>query len=333
MTRDQVNCLLANSFLCNLTQLKLPEGHRSCSEAQFGHLSWHRAYKGRTTVAAQRVKGLLLSLDRALKSSGDGHADQTPVTFRRRRIPDSLDLSEVIDAKGNTPLATVLFFDGNMEDQQQTDILLDFANKNLHIGSILPSATQEEILFTLHPEAFPGIILSETMTDREAIHICNLRQFVTSDGYNQTFKVKGIVPEDSQQYSVNRTLIAVDASVKLTERQQLQRRHFDRDVVKLVTGFSGMEGEKIATGNWGCGCFGGNIYIKFLQQVLAASVAGVDLVYCHSDNSAAVRRDLANIYKGLIDNGITLSEVYNTLVDHKTDSPGDIGEFILDKWR
>ena len=35
----------------------------------------------------------------------------------------------------------------------------------------------------------------------------------------------------------------------------------------------------IATGNWGCGAFGGNLQLKFIIQYLAASAAGVDLEY------------------------------------------------------
>lgn len=35
-----------------------------------------------------------------------------------------------------------------------------------------------------------------------------------------------------------------------------------------------------STGNWGCGSFGGDLQLKFLQQLLSASLAQVDLVYC-----------------------------------------------------
>ena len=35
----------------------------------------------------------------------------------------------------------------------------------------------------------------------------------------------------------------------------------------------------IATGNWGCGAFNGNLELKFLVQYIAASSAGRDLHY------------------------------------------------------
>ena len=38
----------------------------------------------------------------------------------------------------------------------------------------------------------------------------------------------------------------------------------------------------IATGNWGCGAFGGDFELKFLQQWLAASYAGVEKLYYYT---------------------------------------------------
>ena len=46
-----------------------------------------------------------------------------------------------------------------------------------------------------------------------------------------------------------------------------------RDVQKAVAAFWGLE--RVSTGKWGCGQFRGNGYLKFLQQLLAATHAGV----------------------------------------------------------
>ena len=37
----------------------------------------------------------------------------------------------------------------------------------------------------------------------------------------------------------------------------------------------GNEEKTISTGNWGCGVFGGDHELKFLQQWIAASFAGI----------------------------------------------------------
>ncbi len=50
-----------------------------------------------------------------------------------------------------------------------------------------------------------------------------------------------------------------------------------RELDKAASAFapfkSGMQ-EEIATGNWGCGAFGGDVYLKFVIQILAAARAG-----------------------------------------------------------
>ena len=53
-----------------------------------------------------------------------------------------------------------------------------------------------------------------------------------------------------------------------------------RDINKAFCGFSlaGEEMDGIASGKWGCGVFGGNPYLKVLQQWIAASLAGKDVV-------------------------------------------------------
>ena len=54
-----------------------------------------------------------------------------------------------------------------------------------------------------------------------------------------------------------------------------------RDMHKAYVGFNLINYEKqneektIATGNWGCGVFGGNHELKFLEQWIAASLTGV----------------------------------------------------------
>ena len=54
---------------------------------------------------------------------------------------------------------------------------------------------------------------------------------------------------------------------------------FERDILKAYLGFREVRGGTVATGNWGCGAFGGNPQVKFLQQLIAASMAGVSLAY------------------------------------------------------
>jgi poly(ADP-ribose) glycohydrolase len=38
--------------------------------------------------------------------------------------------------------------------------------------------------------------------------------------------------------------------------------------------------KNIISGNWGCGCFNGDLQLKLLIQWIAASLAGKKLVHC-----------------------------------------------------
>merc|ERR1711957_524501 len=54
---------------------------------------------------------------------------------------------------------------------------------------------------------------------------------------------------------------------------QFERGNIIRDIHKASLAFSGHH--CVSTGKWGCGVFKGNVYLKFLQQVIAASIGGV----------------------------------------------------------
>jgi hypothetical protein len=55
-------------------------------------------------------------------------------------------------------------------------------------------------------------------------------------------------------------------------------------------------GDLIATGNWGCGAFGGHLQLKFLIQLLAASVCAA---YSRVDDGDFLGRDMVYFTYGL----------------------------------
>lgn len=55
-------------------------------------------------------------------------------------------------------------------------------------------------------------------------------------------------------------------------------------------------GDLIATGNWGCGAFGGHLQLKFLIQLMAASVCAA---YSRVDDGDDLGRDLVYFTYGL----------------------------------
>ncbi|KAJ3117528.1 hypothetical protein HK100_000808 [Physocladia obscura] len=167
----------------------------------------------------------------------------------------------------------VNFLSGSME-QSDSENFVDFANKYLHIHSIIPSATQEEILFSCAPELFVAMALCRVMRDDEVLVIHGVRRYSKYTGYQYSFRFDGLLEDDDDQNSSNDAkifnVLALDATMY---------NHFKvnvgvvRDLNKAVLAFSGCE--SVVTGHWGCGAFGGERTHKFIQQWIAASVAGI----------------------------------------------------------
>ena len=83
----------------------------------------------------------------------------------------------------------------------------------------------------------------------------------------------------------------------------------------------------IATGNWGCGAFGGDFELKFLQQWLAASYAGVEKLYYYSFG----RKEMNNVnknYKQL--ETLTVGELYILLMEEELEK-GKVLDTIFKK--
>lgn len=145
---------------------------------------------------------------------------------------------------------------------------VDFANENLHIHRIIPSLTQEEILFSMCSECFIAILIVPTLKDNEAVIFENVWRHSSYYGYLGSFTFMSEAP------FLNVTnIVAIDAA------EHSQYEECERDINKAIVGFSNVSDKAISTGKWGCGAFGGNIELKFVQQLMAAQITGKQLFY------------------------------------------------------
>ena len=117
-------------------------------------------------------------------------------------------------------------------------------------------------------------------------------------------------------------IIAIDSMVAESLSEQLLTRNLLRDMNKCLAGFAGAARRKrrgksavvVATGAWGCGAFGCDNGIKFLQQVLAASVTGVSLRYSVFEAAGAPSFPLHCLYQRLVRERATAGDVWMMLV-------------------
>merc|ERR1712117_394126 len=78
-----------------------------------------------------------------------------------------------------------------------------------------------------------------------------------------------------------------------------------------------MRPQGFATGNWGCGVFGGDPQLKSLLQWLAASRAGRELVYFPFGDERV--KDLAEVIQAIQDRKLTCAGLYKLLQGHTRD--------------
>ncbi|KAJ3135021.1 hypothetical protein HK101_004288 [Irineochytrium annulatum] len=199
-----------------------------------------------------------------------------------------------------------------LEDRMEASPLrtfVDFANKRIHIHSIIPSATQEEVLFSCAPELFLSICLCETIAPTEIVYIRNARRFVDYTGYLDTFRYAGWWMGDDIGGAFD--VAVLDA----TYRDHFTNKSVDVDMGKAFVGFAcARDNGGVVTGHWGCGVFGGEKTHKFLQQVCAAAECGLKKLDYSVFHDAKLAAELGGVVKRLEEGRWTVGEVYEILL-------------------
>lgn len=172
----------------------------------------------------------------------------------------------------------------------KTGAIVDFANRKIHIHSIIPSLTQEEILFSTYSECF--IVLAcvpNELEDDQVVLIKNVWRHSNYVGYAETFFFAG--PNTDR---IVQDIIVMDAPMSG------QFICVYRDIFKAQTGFASTASRNISTGKWGCGAFGGDVTLKFLQQVIAKQLARKEVLY-YSSFGNETEMNMMKILLSLID--------------------------------
>lgn len=113
------------------------------------------------------------------------------------------------------------------------------------------------------------------------------------------------------------TIVAIDALQFRNFLEQFRPDRLNRELNKAYCGFARPEEKSqnlaaVATGNWGCGVFGGDKRLKALLQMLAAAEAGRDVAYFTFGDSQLMT-DVHNMHSFLIQKNISVGKVYDLL--------------------
>jgi len=143
--------------------------------------------------------------------------------------------------------------------------------------------------------------------DDEVIIIKGCRRFCDYSGYLFSFEfTKAFTPPLPPQ-----DIIAIDA-VYVSHFRETQTI---RDLNKAFLGFLQCAGDrnKISTGFWGCGAFGGDKIHKFLQQLCCSTVTNTTL-YFSSYSDSAMCDQLKSILQEIQDARATVTDIFNLMI-------------------
>lgn len=188
---------------------------------------------------------------------------------------------QTIEPALDLPLAPVTFVSGHM--QTSDPIKVDFANKNIGGGVLKHGCCQEELMFLSNPELIGLMSLVDTLGPYESLVVKGVTQYSKINYYGYDLRFAGTVPMEDR---VNQTIIIMDANdYRGRKEEQYLESNKRTELQKAINGFSGIESsEFISTGNWGGGIFNGDFQLKFMIQLLAASLTGTKLIY-YSDKT------------------------------------------------
>ena len=92
--------------------------------------------------------------------------------------------------------------------------------------------------------------------------------------------------------------------------------------------------QAVATGNWGCGAFGGDLRLKLLIQMMAAAQCQRDLAYFTFGDKELVN-DGGDMYKFLTNHGVTVGQLYKIICSysrgHRRPSGEELFRYISSK--
>eukprot|EP00730_Choanoeca_flexa_P007414 TRINITY_DN12328_c1_g1_i3.p1 TRINITY_DN12328_c1_g1~~TRINITY_DN12328_c1_g1_i3.p1 ORF type:complete len:502 (+),score=100.62 TRINITY_DN12328_c1_g1_i3:685-2190(+) len=287
LTREQIGYILAHQFLGSLTPYSKQTGD---DKLVIGILRCHALSAAHNSLGGERLTALLLYFDELRKAEPDTLKEL--VLFERHHWEKLASISDLSTDTScwqtcKLPLKPLPVILSRMEDAPGHTAIVDFANRDLMIGETIPSATQEEILFTCHPELYASLLMMPRMAPDEAVIMKDAAMVLDYTGYGATFKLMGARSLGSAPRAL---VIAIDARPNIG-MEQYMRVHALRDVVKAATGFAAAKAHAadgvlhVATGLWGCGAFGNNPVSKYLQQCIVASALGIDASFCVHANA------------------------------------------------
>ncbi|XP_017155880.1 poly(ADP-ribose) glycohydrolase [Drosophila miranda] len=317
LTQQQISCLLANAFLCTYPRrntLKLKSEYSS-----FPDINFNRLYQSSGSAVMEKLKCIMHYFRRICPTErGDGNVSTGCVTFFRRSVkPDRTTIwNEVTESLGDVPLHVNSA--GTIEDQGLGLLQVDFANKYLGGGVLGHGCVQEEIRFVICPELMVSKLFTESLRPTEALMVLGAERYSNYTGYAGSFTWSGnhedLTPRDSSRRRQT-AIVAIDALQFANATHQYREDLVERELNKAHTGFMhalSSEPPGVATGNWGCGAFGGDARLKSLLQLMVCATLHRPLAY-YTFGNIRLRDELHEMWQLFRSQGTTVRQLWTVL--------------------
>ncbi|CAD6231952.1 GSCOCG00001669001-RA-CDS [Cotesia congregata] len=324
LSQLQVASLLANAFLCTFPRRNAVTANSEYASYPYinfnGLFSGNARYPRKLSVKIEKLKCIIHYFRRVTASHPVG-----TITIERRSVSRN-NCPKWDKVKCPLPLLHINS-EGTIEDQGAGLLQVDFANKFLGGGVLNSGCVQEEIRFLICPELLVTMLVTEVLDDTEAVIVTGAERYSNYTGYSDTFEWAGDYVDNTPRDSSGRrktSIVAIDALYFTHEYRQYQGRSIIRELNKAYVGFISSEMPNtqpsgIATGNWGCGAFRGDPYLKSLIQLMAAAVNRRPVVY-FTFGDKKLRDDVAKMYWHLIEYQVNVGQLFTLLQSYDSEA-------------
>lgn len=313
LSRRQIGALLAATLFAALPTAEARK-HRKMQEPldfEFG---------GVYDLEVQKSLCLVCYLSR-IATASEEFLDQVVSFGRRFEAPVLHDYWMQVDK----PLFKAHVQEGPL-DVSHMSLQANFTNETIGGGVLEGCYGQEEIRFTICPELLVARLFCDGMGTNEAVFIAGVRQYSCYSGKDREFTFEGPFLEEpwGMPDKENRcgAHIAIMDPLLFPGKAQYEPGNVVRECLKSYVAClgdpseeAGERRESFASGNWGCGMWGGDPQLKFLMQWLVASANQRELVY-HPFGDERME-ELQDIIDKVWDSGARVGDLYKLLHGHR----------------
>ncbi|NXN76798.1 PARG glycohydrolase, partial [Himantopus himantopus] len=314
MSQEQIASFLANAFFCTFPRRN---AKMKSEYSSYPDINFNRLFEGRSPRKPEKLKTLFCYFRRVTEKS-----ISFILSLSKNLIPLNLEvvMQCMLEVCNKRQLAKYTGVHVNV----------DFANRFVGGGVTGAGLVQEEIRFLINPELIVSRLITEVLDHNECLIITGTEQYSEYTGYAETYRWarshEDKTPRDEWQRRYTE-IVAIDAFHFRRFLDQFGPEKIRRELNKASNflqrpaaycGFSRptvppQHLSAIATGNWGCGAFGGDSRLKALIQILAAAEAGRDVVY-FTFGDVELMRDIYSMHTFLCEKGQTIGDIYRLLL-------------------